>query len=124
MRAFSREALQHYVPVIQEEVKQWLAGTCEGEACLLVYLEVKRLMFRIAMRILLGFRPGQTAPDCERHLVEAFEEMIRNLFSLPIDVPFSGLYKVRERPGGEGRGEGEGRRAGRLTPALRSAGRA
>ncbi|XP_048362720.1 cytochrome P450 26A1 [Sphaerodactylus townsendi] len=95
MRAFSREALQHYIPVIQEEVsaclKQWLAEG--GEACLLVYLEVKRLMFRIAMRILLGFRPSQTGPDSEQHLVEAFEEMIRNLFSLPIDVPFSGLYK-------------------------------
>ncbi|KAL8187138.1 UNVERIFIED_CONTAM: hypothetical protein K2H54_034261 [Gekko kuhli] len=97
MRAFSREALQHYIPVIQEEVsaclRQWLAGSGEGEAGLLVYLEVKRLMFRIAMRILLGFRPSQTGPDSEQHLVEAFEEMIRNLFSLPIDVPFSGLYK-------------------------------
>ncbi|XP_077206388.1 cytochrome P450 26A1 [Paroedura picta] len=98
MRAFSREALQHYIPAIQEEVsaclKQWLAtSTSEGEGCLLVYLEVKRLMFRIAMRILLGFRPSQTGPDSEQHLVEAFEEMIRNLFSLPIDVPFSGLYK-------------------------------
>ncbi|XP_054839495.1 cytochrome P450 26A1 [Eublepharis macularius] len=97
MRAFSREALEHYIPVIQEEVsaclKQWLASTREGDSCLLVYLEVKRLMFRIAMRILLGFRPSQTGPDSEQHLVEAFEEMIRNLFSLPIDVPFSGLYK-------------------------------
>ncbi|KAM4774798.1 cytochrome P450 26A1 isoform 2-T2 [Cyanocitta cristata] len=56
MRAFSRDALQHYVPVIQEE-------------------------------------PRQASPDGEQQLVEAFEEMIRNLFSLPIDVPFSGLYR-------------------------------
>ncbi|XP_066477163.1 cytochrome P450 26A1 [Tiliqua scincoides] len=94
MRAFSREALEHYIPVIQEEVsaclKQWLASSC---SCLLVYPEVKRLMFRVAMRILLGFRPDQAGADSEQHLVEAFEEMIRNLFSLPIDVPFSGLYK-------------------------------
>ncbi|KFQ88226.1 Cytochrome P450 26A1, partial [Phoenicopterus ruber ruber] len=61
--------------------------------CLLVYPEVKRLMFRIAMRILLGFQPRQASPDGEQQLVEAFEEMIRNLFSLPIDVPFSGLYR-------------------------------
>uniref|UniRef100_A0A671EX72 Cytochrome P450 26A1 n=1 Tax=Rhinolophus ferrumequinum TaxID=59479 RepID=A0A671EX72_RHIFE len=85
MRAFSREALQCYVPVIAEEVgnclEQWLS--C-GERGLLVYPQVKRLMFRIAMRILLG---------CEPRL--AFEEMTRNLFSLPIDVPFSGLYRVR-----------------------------
>ncbi|XP_053165739.1 cytochrome P450 26A1 [Hemicordylus capensis] len=96
MQAFSREALEHYIPVIQEEVsaclKQWLISS-GGGSCLLVYPEVKRLMFRIAMRILLGFRPGQTGSDSEQHLVEAFEEMIRNLFSLPIDVPFSGLYK-------------------------------
>ncbi|XP_030309054.1 cytochrome P450 26A1 isoform X3 [Calypte anna] len=94
MRAFSRDALQHYVPVIQEEVsaclERWLGA---AEPCLLVYPEVKRLMFRIAMRILLGFQPRQANPDGEQQLVEAFEEMIRNLFSLPIDVPFSGLYR-------------------------------
>ncbi|XP_037353137.1 cytochrome P450 26A1 isoform X1 [Talpa occidentalis] len=56
--------------------------------------KVKRLMFRIAMRILLGCEPGlASGGDAEQQLVEAFEEMIRNLFSLPIDVPFSGLYR-------------------------------
>lgn len=97
MRAFSREALELYIPVIQEEVqaavKEWLAK----DSCVLVYLEMKRLMFRIAMRILLGFEPEQIKTD-EQQLVEAFEEMIKNLFSLPIDVPFSGLYRVREKP--------------------------
>ncbi|NWR17674.1 CP26A protein, partial [Emberiza fucata] len=94
MRAFSRDALQHYVPVIQEEVSACLARWLGAAGpCLLVYPEVKRLMFRIAMRILLGFQPRQASPDGEQQLVEAFEEMIRNLFSLPIDVPFSGLYR-------------------------------
>lgn len=96
MRAFSREALELYVPIIQEEmraaVKEWLAK----DSCVLVYPEMKRLMFRIAMRILLGFEPEQIKID-EQELVEAFEEMIKNLFSLPIDVPFSGLYRVREK---------------------------
>lgn len=101
MRAFSREALQCYVPVIAEEVgtclEQWLSG---GERGLLVYPQVKRLMFRIAMRILLGCEPRlASGGDAEQQLVEAFEEMTRNLFSLPIDVPFSGLYRVRERAG-------------------------
>ncbi|GAB1302370.1 Cytochrome P450 26A1 [Apodemus speciosus] len=95
MQAFSREALQCYVPVIAEEVssclEQWLS--C-GERGLLVYPEVKRLMFRIAMRILLGCEPGPAGGgEDEQQLVEAFEEMTRNLFSLPIDVPFSGLYR-------------------------------
>lgn len=97
MQAFNREALQCYVPVIAEEVgsclEQWLS--C-GERGLLVYPEVKRLMFRIAMRILLGCEPGPAGgEEDEQQLVEAFEEMTRNLFSLPIDVPFSGLYRVR-----------------------------
>ncbi|XP_057634985.1 cytochrome P450 26A1 isoform X1 [Chionomys nivalis] len=96
MQAFNREALQCYVPVIAEEVgsclEQWLS--C-GERGLLVYPEVKRLMFRIAMRILLGCEPGPASGggEDEQQLVEAFEEMTRNLFSLPIDVPFSGLYR-------------------------------
>lgn len=105
MQAFSRDALQHYVPVIQEEVSACLARWLGAAGpCLLVYPEVKRLMFRIAMRILLGFQPLQASPDGEQQLVEAFEEMIRNLFSLPIDVPFSGLYRVRVLPGWEERG--------------------
>lgn len=104
MRAFSRDALQHYVPVIQEEVSACLARWLGSAGpCLLVYPEVKRLMFRIAMRILLGFQPLQASPDGEQQLVEAFEEMIRNLFSLPIDVPFSGLYRVRVPSGWEER---------------------
>lgn len=106
MQAFNREALQCYVPVITEEVgsclEQWLS--C-GERGLLVYPEVKRLMFRIAMRILLGCEPGpEGSEEDEQQLVEAFEEMTRNLFSLPIDVPFSGLYRVRAVGGVGARG--------------------
>ncbi|CAN9508721.1 unnamed protein product [Ophioblennius macclurei] len=92
LRAFSREALELYVPVIQEEVRGAVQEWLQRESCVLVYPEMKRLMFRIAMRILLGFCPEQIRTD-EQQLVEAFEEMIKNLFSLPIDVPFSGLYR-------------------------------
>lgn len=94
MQAFSREALELYIPAMQEEVQfavhKWLAK----DSYVLVYPEMKRLMFRIAMRILLGFELEQIKTD-EQQLVEAFEEMIKNLFSLPIDMPFSGLYRVR-----------------------------
>ncbi|XP_068610504.1 cytochrome P450 26A1 [Brachionichthys hirsutus] len=92
LRAFSREALEFYIPIIQEDVraavKEWLLK----DSCVLVYVEMKRLMFRVAMRILLGFEPEQIETD-EQQLLESFEEMIKNLFSLPIDVPFSGLYR-------------------------------
>ncbi|MGH0115542.1 UNVERIFIED_CONTAM: hypothetical protein FKN15_024872 [Acipenser sinensis] len=92
MKAFSTDSLQHYIPVIEEEVRSAVSEWLENGSCVLVYPELKRLMFRIAMRILLGFEPEQTKRD-EHELVDAFEEMIRNLFSLPIDVPFSGLYR-------------------------------
>ncbi|XP_031669061.1 cytochrome P450 26A1-like isoform X2 [Oncorhynchus kisutch] len=92
MRAFSRDALEHYIPVIQEEVRSAVREWLEKDSYVLVYPEMKRLMFRIAMRILLGFDPDQIKTD-EQELVEAFEEMIKNLFSLPVDVPFSGLYR-------------------------------
>ncbi|CAG5912155.1 unnamed protein product [Menidia menidia] len=92
MRAFSREALELYVPVIQEEVQAAVQQWLTRDPCVLVYPEMKRLMFRIAMRLLLGFQPEQIQTD-EQRLVDSFEEMIKNLFSLPIDVPFSGLYR-------------------------------
>lgn len=95
MQAFSKEALEFYIPAMQREVQaavqEWLAK----DSCVLVYPEMKRLMFRIAMQILLGFQLEQIKTD-EQKLVEAFEEMIKNLFSLPIDMPFSGLYRVRK----------------------------
>lgn len=93
MKAFSGEALKEYIPVIREEVRCAVDNWLQSDSCVLMYPEMKRLMFRIAMRILLGFEPEQTKTD-ELELVEVFEEMIKNLFSLPIDVPFSGLYRV------------------------------
>ncbi|KAL6474687.1 hypothetical protein MHYP_G00157270 [Metynnis hypsauchen] len=92
MKAFCRDALEHYIPVIREEVRSAVQDWMQRAPCVLVYPDTKRLMFRIAMRILLGFEPDQIKTD-EQALVEAFEEMIKNLFSLPIDVPFSGLYR-------------------------------
>lgn len=70
----SREALQCYVPVITEEVGnclgQWLS--C-GERGLLVYPQVKRLMFRIAMRILLGCESRvASGGEDEQQLGQAF----------------------------------------------------
>ncbi|GCC22290.1 hypothetical protein chiPu_0000677 [Chiloscyllium punctatum] len=93
LKAFSREALQNYIPVMGEEVRAGVRRWLDSGSCVLVYPEMKRLMFGIAMRILLGFEPANTSPQTQRELIQAFEEMIRNLFSLPIDVPFSGLYR-------------------------------
>ncbi|XP_053306939.1 cytochrome P450 26A1 [Spea bombifrons] len=93
MQAFSREAMENYVPVIEEEMRSAMGGWLQDGSCVLLYPAVKRLMFRIAMRVLLGFETQQMEDTEEQPMIEAFEEMIRNLFSLPIDIPFSGLYR-------------------------------
>ncbi|CAN0009602.1 unnamed protein product [Lampetra fluviatilis] len=93
LKAFSREALQNYVPTIVEEVSVMLGDWCSRSRPVLVYPEVKVLMFRIAMRLLLGIDVNGMARGEIHALVGVFEEMIRNLFSLPIEVPFGGLYR-------------------------------
>ncbi|NP_001016147.1 cytochrome P450 family 26 subfamily A member 1 [Xenopus tropicalis] len=93
MQAFSREALANYVPLMEEELRRSVNLWLQSDSCVLVYPAIKRLMFRIAMRLLLGCDPQRLGREQEETLLEAFEEMTRNLFSLPIDVPFSGLYR-------------------------------
>ncbi|NP_001081868.1 cytochrome P450 26A1 [Xenopus laevis] len=92
-QAFSREALANYVPQMEEEVRCSVNLWLQSGPCVLVYPAIKRMMFRIAMRLLLGCDPQRMDREQEETLLEAFEEMSRNLFSLPIDVPFSGLYR-------------------------------
>uniref|UniRef100_A0A8C5MPE2 Cytochrome P450 26A1 n=1 Tax=Leptobrachium leishanense TaxID=445787 RepID=A0A8C5MPE2_9ANUR len=93
MQAFSREAMETYVPLIEDEVRGAISSWLESDSSVLVYPAIKRLMFRIAMRILLGFETQEMENTLDQPLVDAFEEMIKNLFSLPIDIPFSGLYR-------------------------------
>lgn len=56
-----------------------------------MYAAAKQLTFRLAMGVLLGLQL-----DEERllYLARTFEQLMDNLFSLPIDAPFSGLRKV------------------------------
>ncbi|CAH2322365.1 cytochrome P450 26A1 [Pelobates cultripes] len=93
MQAFSREALDTYVPVMEEEVRSAVKSWLENGSNVLMYPAIKRLMFRIAMRVLLGFETWEMENTLDQPMVDAFEEMIKNLFSLPIDIPFSGLYR-------------------------------
>ncbi|MBN3277529.1 CP26C protein, partial [Polyodon spathula] len=48
------------------------------------------LTFRIAVRVLLGLNVEDDHLD---YLSKTFEQLMDNLFSLPLDVPFSGLRK-------------------------------
>lgn len=57
-----------------------------------LHRESQRLSFTMAVRVLLGFRVSE---EEMRHLFATFQDFVDNLFSLPIDVPFSGYRKVR-----------------------------
>lgn len=56
-----------------------------------VYSSAKTLTFRIAARILLGLRMEEKQ---FKNLAKTFEQLVENLFSLPLNIPFSGLRKV------------------------------
>lgn len=53
--------------------------------------ESQRLSFTMAVRVLLGFRVTE---EEMKHLFSTFQDFVNNLFSLPIDLPFSGYRRV------------------------------
>lgn len=66
-----------------------------------VYSSAKTLTFRIAAQILLGLRLEEKQ---FKDLARTFEQLVENLFSLPLNIPFSGLRKVLPLPGSRGWG--------------------
>ncbi|KAM4852669.1 cytochrome P450 26C1 [Thomomys bottae] len=94
-RAFSRTALERYVPRLQGALRREVRAWCAASGPLAVYEAAKTLTFRLAARILLGLRLDDVR--CAE-LARTFERLVENLFSLPLDVPFSGLRKgIRAR---------------------------
>ncbi|XP_074151987.1 LOW QUALITY PROTEIN: cytochrome P450 26C1 [Sminthopsis crassicaudata] len=94
-RVFSRAALESYMPRIQTTLRRELCTWCGVPGPVDVYAAAKALTFRIAARILLGLRLEEG--ECNE-LAKTFEQLVENLFSLPLDVPFSGLRKgIRAR---------------------------
>ncbi|XP_035259628.1 cytochrome P450 26C1-like isoform X1 [Anguilla anguilla] len=90
LKVFSRAALETYIPRLQDVVRTEIAKWCSKPGSVNVFGAAKALTFRIAVRVLLGLSMGDA--DVE-HLSKIFEELMNNLFSLPIDVSFSGLRK-------------------------------
>lgn len=72
---------------LRREVRSW----CAAQRPVAVYQAAKALTFRMAARILLGLQLEEAR--CTE-LAQTFEQLVENLFSLPLDVPFSGLRKV------------------------------
>ncbi|NXS25519.1 CP26C protein, partial [Mystacornis crossleyi] len=89
-RVFSRTALESYLPRIQKVVNWELRGWCMEPGSIAVYSSAKTLTFRIAARILLGLRLEERQ---FKDLAKTFEQLVENLFSLPLNMPFSGLRK-------------------------------
>ncbi|KAM9548809.1 cytochrome P450 26C1 [Guaruba guarouba] len=89
-RVFSRAALECYLPRIQKVVSWELRGWCMEPGSIAVYSSAKTLTFRIAARILLGLRLEEKQ---FKDLAKTFEQLVENLFSLPLNIPFSGLRK-------------------------------
>uniref|UniRef100_UPI0037E774A0 cytochrome P450 26C1 n=1 Tax=Semicossyphus pulcher TaxID=241346 RepID=UPI0037E774A0 len=89
-KVFSRGALESYLPRLQDVVKSEIAKWCSEPGAIDVYSAARSLTFRIAVRVLLGLRLEE-----ERivYLAQIFEQLMNNLFSLPIDAPLSGLRK-------------------------------
>ncbi|KAJ6668946.1 hypothetical protein lerEdw1_007755 [Lerista edwardsae] len=89
-RVFSRTALESYLPRIQKEVNWELRRWCQEPGPIAVYARAKTLTFRIAARILLGLSLDEKQ---FQGLARTFEQLVENLFSLPLNIPFSGLRK-------------------------------
>ncbi|XP_072280483.1 cytochrome P450 26C1 [Pyxicephalus adspersus] len=89
-KVFSHQALESYIPRIQEAVSMELQGWCKEVGAISMFPSAKALTFRIAARILLGLTLGEKQ---YKELARVFEQLVENLFSLPLDIPFSGLRK-------------------------------
>uniref|UniRef100_A0A8C1F8G9 Cytochrome P450, family 26, subfamily C, polypeptide 1 n=1 Tax=Cyprinus carpio carpio TaxID=630221 RepID=A0A8C1F8G9_CYPCA len=94
-KVFSRGALEAYLSHLQDVVKSEIAKWCTEIGSVDVYTAAKSLTFRIAVRVLLGLRLEEQQITS---LSKTFEQLMNNLFSLPIDTPISGLRKgIRAR---------------------------
>ncbi|KAM9466822.1 cytochrome P450 26C1 [Clarias gariepinus] len=92
-RVFNCEALETYLTRLQDVVKGEISKWCAEAGPVEVYSASRSLTFRIAVRVLLGLKlDEQRITD----LSKTFEELMNNLFSLPVDAPLSGLRKGKK----------------------------
>ncbi|ESO95169.1 hypothetical protein LOTGIDRAFT_189041 [Lottia gigantea] len=89
LKAFSHNALSSYVPVIQQVVQQFIRKWCH-EGYVFGYPECKRMTFKVACQILVGFDMVQSE---HQKLLTVFRVFLDNLFSLPLNIPGTGLSK-------------------------------
>ncbi|CAH2299330.1 cytochrome P450 26B1, partial [Pelobates cultripes] len=94
-KIFSQEALETYLPKIQLVIQDTLRVWSSNPEPINVYFEAQKLTFRMALRVLLGFRLSDEELN---HLFQVFQKFVENVFSLPVDLPFSGYRRgIRAR---------------------------
>ncbi|GAA6109909.1 cytochrome P450 26B1 [Tachysurus ichikawai] len=92
-RVFSQTALESYLTRLQDVVKGEISKWCAEAGPVEVYTATRSLTFRIAVRVLLGLKLDERRIT---HLSKTFEQLMNNLFSLPVDAPLSGLRKGKK----------------------------
>ncbi|KAM9329663.1 cytochrome P450 26B1 isoform 1-T1 [Gastrophryne carolinensis] len=94
-KIFSHEALETYLPKIQLVIQDTLRMWSSTPEPINVYCEAQKLTFRMAIRVLLGFRLSDEELN---FLFRVFQQFVENVFSLPVDIPFSGYRRgIRAR---------------------------
>ncbi|XP_049712459.1 cytochrome P450 26B1 isoform X2 [Elephas maximus indicus] len=89
-KIFSHEALESYLPKIQLVIQDTLRAWSSHPEAINVYQEAQKLTFRMAIRVLLGF----SIPEEDLgQLFEVYQQFVENVFSLPVDLPFSGYRR-------------------------------
>nr|XP_039260015.1 cytochrome P450 26B1-like isoform X1 [Styela clava] len=91
MKGFTHSALNSYISnakkIISEKVKQWTDTAGPRK----IYDDILQMTFEVSAKAMVGL----TFPsnDDRNKAFSTFHEMVKNLFSLPYDLPFSGFRK-------------------------------
>ncbi|XP_035672701.1 cytochrome P450 26B1-like [Branchiostoma floridae] len=91
MRAFRHDALEIYTDSMQAMIADTLRGWCRGPQPLAVYPAAREMMFRLAIAVLVGFHQDE---EEARRVGSLFRTAVKNIFSLPLNVPGSALRKA------------------------------
>nr|XP_033809369.1 cytochrome P450 26B1 [Geotrypetes seraphini] len=94
-KIFSHEALDSYLPKIQLVIQDTLRVWSSNPEPIDVYIQAQKLTFRMAICVLLGFHLSDEELS---QLFQVFQQFVENVFSLPVDLPFSGYRRgIRAR---------------------------
>ncbi|XP_035672700.1 cytochrome P450 26A1-like [Branchiostoma floridae] len=91
MKAFNQNAMESYLRSTQTVLRETVAQWCGQPQPVVVYPASREMALKIAAASLIGVHTGQE--DAQRVTV-LFQNMIDNLFSLPVKIPFGGLSKA------------------------------